>query len=146
MTVAVAPHRDTDASRNVETRSNDGLVFLGLPLERAGIRRQRLDADVELGVGHVEAEIDVLVQRPGEVLARRRAADRHVRLKPDSVNGHTGGLDKFDDADGAVGFDGEVFEVVWESVSDMALVDAMGALNYSHYSRASRWGRQRQQT
>jgi len=126
MTVTVAPHRDADASRNVETRSNDGLVFLGLSLERAGIRRQRLDADVELGVGHVEAEIDVLVQRPGEVLSRRGAADRHVRLQPDSVDGHTGGLDELDDADGAIGFDGEVFEVVWESVSDMAFVHARG--------------------
>jgi len=118
MTVTVAPHRDTDASRNVETRSNDGLVFLGLSLERAGIRRQRLDADVELGVCDVEAEIDILVQGPGEVLARRRAADRHVRLKSHSVDGHTGGLDELDNADGAVGFDGEVFEVVWEPVSD----------------------------
>ena len=117
MTVTEAPHCDADASRNVETRSNYGLVFLGLRLERAGIRRKRLDADVELGVGDVEAESGVLVQRPGQVLPRRRAADGHVRLKPDSVDGNASGLDKLGNANGTVGFDGKVFKVVWDPQS-----------------------------
>ena len=113
MSVAEAPDGDADASRNVETGSDQTLVLLGLRLERAGIRREPLDADVEFGVGDVEAECDVLVQRPRQVLPRRCAADRHVRLEPDPVDGHAGGLNELDDADGTIGFDGEVFKVVW---------------------------------
>lgn len=35
-----------------------------------------------------------------------------MRLETNAVDGHTSRLDELDDANGAVGFDGEVFEVV----------------------------------
>lgn len=64
MSVTEAPHGNPYASRDVKTRSNHGLVLLGLRLKRARIGRKVLDTDVELSVGDVEAESRVLVQRP----------------------------------------------------------------------------------
>lgn len=113
MGITEAPHRDANTSRDVETRPDHVHILLGLHLESGGVGREVLDADVELGVGDVEAESCVFIECPGEVLAGGGASDCHVRLEPDAVDGDAGGLHELDDADGTVGFDGEVFEVVW---------------------------------
>lgn len=123
MTIPESPDGNADTSRDIETRPHNGFVFLRLCLERAGVGRERLDTHVQLRVSYVETERDVFVQRPREVFSRRRAADRHVCLQSNPMDGHARSLHELGDAHGAVGFDGEIFEVVCPPMLAIPLLD-----------------------
>src|SRR5690606_35229578 len=84
--VVDTPDGDTDAAGHREAGVDHGLVVAGLLLELVLVGRH-LHADVQLGDGHVQAEVseplDVLLERG------RHLADDQVGLDTDTVDRHT---------------------------------------------------------
>lgn len=117
MSVAKAPDRNADSAGGVEASSDDRHIVLGLLLEVARGRGYLANADVELGEGDVDAEIRHLLQCRRQAGLIWRLANDHVRLETDAVDGCAGGLDQFDNADGAVSLASVVLEVVCRSRS-----------------------------
>ena len=106
------PDSDTNAAGDVKARAHDVSVVVSLGSEGGRRGRKAGVADVELGVGDLEAEGREATEDSGEVGAGGRAADDEMALETDAVDGGAGVLDDGDGFVDAVGLGAVVLEVV----------------------------------
>jgi hypothetical protein len=76
------------------------------------LRGGGLHADINLGVGDLDAEIDERLQVAGKVLADGGLTDGEMGLETDAVDLGTVGLDEFDDVLGTGGLGATPFDAV----------------------------------
>lgn len=110
--VDVAPDGDADAAGDVQAGADHVGIVITLLGEGGGGGGDRLVRDVELGVGDFDAESGEALEEVGHGGARGRAADLHMGLETDTVNGGAGGFDELDELEGPFGLGAVVLEVV----------------------------------
>lgn len=108
-----APHRDANTGTRSKTSTRHGAIVGGLLRQAGRRRRQAGEADIELGVGDLDAQrgkgVDLREQRRGA----GRLADDEVALQTDAVDaGAAVGLDLLDEGDGVGGLGAGVLDVV----------------------------------
>lgn len=107
-----APDGDTDAAVDVHAGANHVSIvgsLLGLDGGGGGLVLVR---NVELGIGNLNTESCEALEEVGHGSARGRAADSHMGLETDTINGGAGSLDELDELKGPFGLGAVVLEVV----------------------------------
>jgi hypothetical protein len=135
------PDSDTNAAGDIEARAHDVGVVISLGGEGGRRGRKAGVADVELGIGDLEAEGREATEGGGEVGAGWRAADDEMALETDAVDGGAGILDDGDGFVDAIGLGAVVLEVVVVVVPwrDQYAVRNMGVKEEEKEKRLTAW-------
>lgn len=113
-----APDGHADAAVHVEARAHHVREVVALRHQRAVGGREGRVADVQLGVGDLEAEGREAAQRRGEGGPRGGGPDNEVALEANAVDGGAGVLDDLGGLEDAVCLGAVVLEVIVIQISE----------------------------
>lgn len=98
--VIEVPDGDTDTAIDLQASTDDGGVVHGLLLDGGVVGGHGRVADIELGIGNLDALGSELLEDRGQVVRARDLSDDEVALETDTVDLHTGALDEIHNREG----------------------------------------------